>query len=61
MKIMKNICYVVCGKHRKVKNPTLSNIFEFIVWSKCEKEDEKIFKEEESIEIFKIFGFMKSM
>ena len=30
-----------------------------IICIKCEYEDEKIFKEEESIEILKIFGLIK--
>ena len=32
-----------------------------IICSKCEIEDEKIFKEEESIEILKILGLFKSI
>ena len=33
----------------------------FIICSKCENEDKKIFKEELSTEIFKIFGLIKNM
>ena len=32
-----------------------------IICSKCENEDEKIFKEEESIEILKIFGLVNNI
>ena len=32
-----------------------------IICSKCENEDEKIFKEEESIEILKIFGLINNI
>ena len=31
----------------------------FIIWSNCKNKDEKIFKEEESIEKLKILGFIK--
>ena len=56
---MKEIYCVICGKYRKLKNPKVSQIFEktlvlYIVCSKREIEDEKVFKEEESIEISKI-------
>ena len=45
---------VICGKYRKFKIFEISYIFEktlflSIFCIKCEKEDEKIFKEEESI------------
>ena len=32
-----------------------------IIFSTCENEDEKIFKEEESIEILKVLGLIKSI
>ena len=32
-----------------------------IICSKCENEDEKIFKEEESIEILKFFGLVNNI
>ena len=54
---MKKIYCVICGKYRKFKNLNISHIFEksissfLIICIKCEKEDEKIIKEEESIEI----------
>ena len=58
---MKKMYCVICGGYRKFKNPKISYIFEktlflSIICSKCENEDEKIFKEEESIEILKILG-----
>ena len=60
---MKKIYCVFCGEYRKFKNPKISCIFEktlvfSIICSKCKNEDEKIFKEEESIEILKIFGLI---
>ena len=62
---MKKMYCVICGGYRKFKNPKISYIFEktlflSIICSKCENEDEKIFKEEESIEILKILGLIKN-
>ena len=53
---MKEVYCVICGRYRNFKNPKISCIFEkslvlCIICRKCEIEDEKIFKEEESIEI----------
>ena len=47
---MKEIYCVICGKYRKLKNPKVSQIFEktlvlYIICSKREIEDEKVFKE----------------
>ena len=33
----------------------------FIICSKCKNEDEKIFKDKESIEILKIFGLIENI
>ena len=46
---MKKIYCVICGKYRKFKNPKISYIFWerlvfSIICSKCENEDEKLFK-----------------
>ena len=62
---LKKIYGVICGKYGKLKNPKTSYIFEktlvlSIIWSKYENEDEKIIKEEESIEMLKILGLMKN-
>ena len=62
---MKIIYCVIFGKYRKFKNPKISYIFQnalvlSIIWSKNKNEDEKIFKEE-SIEILKILGLIKSI
>ena len=53
---MKKLYCVICGKYRKFKNPKVAYIFEetlvfSIISSKCENKDEKVFKEEDSIEI----------
>ena len=55
-----------CNKYRKSKKPKISYIFRkalslCIVHSKCVHEYEKIFKEEESIEIIKILGLINNI
>ena len=59
----KKLYYVICGKYRKCKNPIIQ-VFEkvlviSIIWNKSKNEDEKIFKEEESTEILKIFDLIR--
>ena len=61
---MKKMYCIICGACRKFKNSKISYIFKktvvlYIICSKCETEDEKIFKEGESIEILKIYGLFK--
>ena len=63
---MKKLYCVNYRKYRKFKNPKISYIFEktlvlSITCSKCRKEDEKMFKEEESIEILKILGLFENI
>ena len=63
---MKKMYCVICGKYRKYKDPKVSYIFEKILvlsitCSKRNNEDEKLFKEEESIEISKILGLIKNI
>ena len=65
LKKMNEIYCVICGKYRKFEKPEMSYILEktlvlFITCCKCEKEDEKIFKEEESIEILKFPGVIEN-
>ena len=51
---MKKIYCVICGKRRKLKKKIKhfqKTLVLSITCSKCENEDEKTFKEEESIEI----------
>ena len=57
---------IVLGKYRKFKNSKISPILEktlafSIICSKFQNEDENIFKEEQSIEIFNIFGLIKDI
>ena len=44
---MKKLYCVICGKHRKFKNPKISCVFrkKNITCSKCGNEDEKMFEE----------------
>ena len=53
---MKKIYCSKCNKYKKFKNPKISYIFDktlvlSIVCDKCSSKDEKVFIEEESIEI----------
>ena len=55
---MKKLHYVIFSKYRKFEKPKISQLLEkalflSIICSKCKNEDEKIFKEEESIEILR--------
>ena len=64
--VRKNLYCIICAKHRKTKNPKISYIFEkalvlSIICSIEVNEDEKMFKEEESIEILKIIGFIENI
>ena len=61
---MKIYCNV-CNKYRKSKNPKIyifrNTISLSIVYSKCGHEHEKIFKEEETLEILKILGLITNI
>ena len=63
---MKKLYCVICGKYRKFEKPTISYLLEktlvlSIICSKCENEDKKILKEEESNEILKIIGLIENI
>ena len=63
---MKKVYCVICGKFRKFEKPKISYLLKktlvlSIISSKCKNEDEKLFKEEESIEILKLFGLIENM
>ena len=63
---MKKICCIKCNKYRKFKNLKLPYIldiklFVFIICDKCGSNNEKTFKEEESIEILKFLLSIKDM
>ena len=61
---MSKLYCVIYVKYRKFEKPKISYLLEktlvlSIICSKCKNEDEKLFKEEESIEILKFFGLIK--
>ena len=63
---MKKLRCDICGKYRKFEKPKISYVLErvlflSIICSKCKNEDEKIFKEEDSIQILKIIGLIKNI
>ena len=63
---MEELYCVICGKYRKFEKPKISYLLEktlvlSIICSKCKNEDEKIFKEEESIEILKILALLDNI
>ena len=63
---MKKLYCVKCNKYRKLKNPRISYIFDetlslSTICDKCSSNDEKIFKEQESIEIVRILSLINNM
>ena len=66
IKKMKKLYWLTCGKYRKFEKPKISYLLEkalflSIICSKCKNEGEKVFKEEESIEILKILGLLNNI
>ena len=62
---MKKLYCVNCSKYRNFEKPKISHLLEktqvcSIICSKCKNEDDKIFKEEESIEILKGLGLINN-
>ena len=63
----KNMCCIKCNKHKKLKNPKMLYIFNkklvfyiiWQVWQQCS--NDKVFKEEESIEILKVLGLIDNI
>ena len=63
---MKKLYCVICAKYRKFEKPKISYLLEktpvlFIICSKCNREDGKIFKEKDSIEILKILALIENI
>ena len=63
---MTKLYCVNCSKYRKFGKSKISYLLVktlvlSIIWSKCKNEDEKIFKEEESMEILKILGLINDI
>ena len=60
---MKKIYSIVYYKYRKFANPKISNILKKkvvlpFIRSKCNNDERKTFKEEESIDVLKIFDLI---
>ena len=64
-KKMKKLYCVICDKYRKFEKPKLSYLLKkqlFLLFcSKWKNEDEKLFKEEESIETLEILGLTENI
>ena len=63
---MKNLYCVIYSKYRKFEKPKISYLSEktlvlSIICRKYKYEDEKIFKEDKSIEILKILGLIENV
>ena len=63
---MKKLYCVICCKYRKFEKPKTSYLLEktlvlSIICSERKNEDEKLFKEEESIEILKVLGLIENI
>ena len=62
---IKNLYCIICCKYRKFEKPKI-NLLEkalvlSIICSKCKNEDEKLFKEEESIDILEVLGLIENI
>ena len=63
---MKKLYRVIFGKYKKFEKPEVSYRLEktlvlSIICSKCKNEDKKLFKEEESTEIFKVLDLIENI
>ena len=57
---------MICSKYRKFEKPKISYLLEktlvlSVICNKCKIDDEKLFKEEEPIDILKIFGLIENI
>ena len=64
--MIKKLYCVSCSKYRKLEKPKTLYLLEkalvfSIICNKCKNKDEKIFKEEESIEILKFIGLTENV
>ena len=55
-----------CNKHKKIKKPEMSYVFDkasvfFLICDKCRSNEEPIFKEEQSSEMIKMFCLIKNL
>ena len=64
--LMKHVHYVICGKYRTFEKPKISYFLQktivlSIISSKSKNEDEKLFEDEESINILKILVLIENL
>ena len=59
---MRKIYCVICAKYKTLEKPNIWYILEkSIICRECKNEDEKIFQEEESVEILKFIGLIENV
>ena len=63
---MKKLYCIIWSKYKKIKKPKISYILEetvvfSIICCKCNIEDEKLFKEEESIKVLKVICLIENI
>ena len=63
---MKKLCCIICGKYKKFEKPKISYLSEqtivlSIICSKCNNNDEQLFKIEESMEILKTLRLIENV
>ena len=63
---MKQLYCVICGKYKKFEKLKMSYLLEktlalSVTFSKCKNEEEKLFKEEELIDILKILVLIENI
>ena len=63
---MKKLCCIICGKYKKFEKPKISYLSEQIlvlsvICSKCNNNDEQLFKAEESMEILKTLRLIENV
>ena len=64
--MIKKLDCVICSKYRKIEKPKMSYLIKkkkipSIICSKYKNEEQKIFREEESIEILKILDLINNI
>ena len=63
---MKKLCCIICGKYKKFEKLKISYLSEqtivlSIICSKCNNNDEQLFKVEESMEILKTLRLIENV
>ena len=65
-KNVKILCCVICGRYRRFQKPKVSYLLEKVIslsitCRKYKNKGEKLFREQEPIEIIKIFGLIENI